>query len=494
MVRASIRALTTWLCTLLPLSMVIACGRYHRYEPAPLQPQLSPSAFAARRLDDPDLIRFLSSLGPWRPDSGLTPTALGLSALYFRPSMGEFRAMVQAARAGEITAGTHPFAAANATVERAAHPNTGDASPWTLALSGGITLETGGKREARQVRARALTMAATLRVDATGWQLAQEARQAAVAVAGADRDVGDAEVETTALRTVLELLRARYAEGRVSLADIAQSETDVQTAVVALVQARRARTEARSALARALGVQLRQVEFTSLRDEARIGCATGDSIGTDGSIALGANALSTIALQSRRELGVAIAEYAIAEADLRVAVAQQYPDLTIGPGIAWNQGVGRWLLSVGSSAITTNRNRGPIAEAEAQRTVRAAHVAVVQDSILAQLDSGIAGCRDLRGDIAAADSLVATAAERLRLADASYARGETGQTEVALARLALVRVSRTQHQAIQRRQAAGAALEAVLGRWLTRPEIRWPSLLEPVDSTSRPPPPTENRK
>lgn len=395
--------------------------------------------------------------------------------------------MLQAARAGEITAGTLPFADANATVERAAHPNAGDASPWTIALSGGITLETGGKREARQVRARALTMAATLRVDATGWQLAQEARQAAVAVAGADRDVGDAEVETTALRTVLELLRARYVEGRVSLADIAQSETDVQTAVVALVQARRARTEARSSLARALGVQLRQVESTSFRDEPRIGCATVDSIGTDGAIALG-----TIALQSRRELGVAIAEYAIAEADLRVAVAQQYPDLTIGPGIAWDQGVGRWLLSVGSSAITTNRNRGPIAEAEAQRTVRAAHVAVVQDSILAQLDSGLAGCRDLRGEIAAADSLVATAAERLRLAEASYARGETGQTEGALARLALVRVSRTQHQAIQRRQAAGAALEAALGRWLTRPEIRWPSLLEPVDSTSRPPPPTED--
>jgi outer membrane protein TolC len=455
----------------------MGCAHYQRYEPTPLDPQAQLGAYAGRRLDDPELARFLASRGVPPDDSGLTPSALGLAALYFRSNLTEARAAVRAARAGEITAGTRPFPSATATVERATSSDGRNGSPWTLSLTSGLTFETGGKREARQVRARAVTLGTVLRLDVTGWHLAQEARRAAVALLGADRDVADVEAEISALRTVLELLRARYAEGRVSLADVAQAETDVQTAVVALVQVRRARTDMRSSLARALGVSPRPVETMSIREDLRSGCDAGDAANVEGPTGLG-----LAALRNRYEVGAALADYAVAEADLQLAVAQQYPNLTIGPGVAWNQGVGRWLLSAGSAAIPVNGNRGPIAEGEARRAVHAARVTMAEDGILAQVDSARAGCRDIRGEIAAADSLVAATTERLRLTEAAYARGEIGLTDVAFARLALVRVTRTRHQALQRQQVAGAALEAAIGRWVTAPSIRWPDLFESLST------------
>lgn len=463
------------------------CIRYQRYEPAPLDPARQADVYAGRRLDDPGLARFLADHGAAPADSGVSPTALALATLYFRSEISEGRASVLAARAGQITAGTRPQPSATTTLERASPADASSAdeggrSPWTVSLTTGLTFETGGKRAARVARARAVTLTAGLRLQATAWQLAHDARRAAVASIGAERALADVEAETAALRTLLELLRARYAEGRLSLADIAQAETDVQTAAVAVTQARRARTDARAALARALAVPLPRVLQVPLRAEARSACDMVDSLPSDRSDTI-SDTIVTVALRRRYDLGAALADYAVAEADYRLQVAQQYPDLTIGPGIAWDQGVRRWLLSVGTPALPVARNRGPIAEAQARRAVQAARVALVEDSVLAAVDSAVAGCRDLQGEVAAADSLVAATAERVRLAEATYRRGEVGQTEVAFARLALVRATRTRRQAVQRRQAAGVALDAAAGGWLVDPTVRWPELLEPPAGT-----------
>ena len=454
-------------------SALSACRGYRSYTPAPVDASTQAPTYQARRLDDPNLLAFLAAHAAGPSDSAATPSTLGLAALYFRSDLAESRALVSAARAGEITAGTRPFPSAGATVERSLSGSS-DASPWTVSLTTGITFETGGKRAARLARATALTLGTSLRLQSTAWQLAQDARVAAVASVGAERDLADAAAEVGALRVLLDLLRARFAEGRISQADLAQAETDVQSAIVGEVQARRARTDARAALARALAMPLTAVERLPIREELRSGCEPAESPRLDSVT----TAFETMALRRRYDVGAALADYAVAEAELRVQIAQQYPDLVIGPGLAWDQGVSRWLLSLGTNAIPVNRNRGPIAEAEARRTARAAHFAFVQDSVLAQVDSAVVACRDVRAEIAAADSLVSATRERLRLAEAAYARGETGQTEVAFPRLALVRVTRVQRQALQRRQRAGAALEAAIGRWLSVPNIRWPDVVE----------------
>ncbi len=448
------------------------CIRYERYVRAPHDPRREAAAYTARRLDDPALARFLVDHGATPLDTGLTPTALALAALYFRSDLGAARASVSVARAAEITAGTRPQPSAGGTIERASQGS--DGSPWTVSLTAGLIFETGGKRSARIGRKRAVTIASELRLHASAWQIAQEARHAAVASVGAERDLADIEAESAQLRAVLDLLRARYAEGRISLADIAQAETDVQLSVVALAQGRRTRTDARAALARALGIPLGRVISLAIRAEPGSACNT---------VRLGirsesADTLRAMALRGRYDVGAVLADYAVAESDLRLELARQHPDISIGPGIAWDQSAIRWILGFGTPAIPVARNRGPIAEARARRAVQAARLAFVEDTVLAQVDSAVAACRDFIAEVGAADSLIAVTAERLRLTEAAFGRGEVGQTEVALARLARVRVARTRRQAVQRGQAAGAALEAALGRFISVPGVRWPDVLE----------------
>ena len=446
---------------------VMSCGRFQSYAPAPVA-EPSVSAFVGRRLDDPALGQFLSAQDAGVTAAGWSPQQLALAALYFHPALREQAAAVDVARAAEVTAGTPPPVSASAEVSRAAHVDNGKSTPWSISLLTGLTFETGGKRAARRARARAFTLASVLRLQAAGWQLGAIATaQAAVRAIAADRALADADSEHTALAELATLVWARYGEGQITLADVAQAETEAQRALVAAVDARRARTSARLALARALAVPLRAVDTLPLRADSARACAP-DAPGNFDS-------LGALALRQRYDLGEALADYAVAEGDLRVEIARQYPDITIGPGIAWDQGIARWILSLGTPGLLRRVNRGPIAESRARRVAEARRVATIQDSVLVAVDSAVAACRDASREAEATAALVESSSRSLELAQGAYARGETGATEVAFARVAVLRAERAQHGAAARALEAATALASALGAW-TGGGPRWPDL------------------
>lgn len=444
---------------------VLGCAGYQRYAPAPLDAGQQAVLFAGRRLDDPELLRLLAAYNLAPADSCWESRQLALAAVYERPDLEQARAAIQAAQAAEVTAGVRPPPSIGATAERGSHTEEGKSSPWTLSLSTGLTIETGGKRSARTERARAAVLATTLRLQAMAWDIASETRNAVVAALDAERGLASARAEASVLQRLLGLLQSRFAEGQVSRVEVARTESDLQTSLVAITEARRTRTEARLALARSLAVPLAAVDSLRLRPEPQTGCATLDSVPSD--------TLQALALRHRYDLGAALADYAVTEGDLRLALAQQYPDLTIGPGISWDQGIVRWLLSVGVPAIPVARNRGPIAEAVARRAAQAARAVSVQDSVLAGLDSSFAACREAGRSLMTADSLVAAAHRQVDLTNAAYQRGEIGQVELALAQLALVSAGRVHVIATGRRARAGMALETAVGMWLGGPVVQW---------------------
>lgn len=458
-VRRSLLVGGLWLC---------ACGRFQPYTATPIAAMDEPERFQGRSLDDSGLARLLTVQDAALTDaSAWTPRQLALAAVYFHPSLREAAAAVTAAKAAEITAGAPPDVSASAEVSRAARTDEGKSTPWSVTLTTGLTFETGGKRSARIARARAFSLASLLRLEATGWQIGSAAERAAVRAVGADRELADAESERSALAELVGLVRARYAEGRVSLADVAQAEQEARAATVAVAQLARQRTEARLDLSRTLGTPLRAVDSLVLTAGSLRAC--------DGSAGMRFDTVDAVALRARADVGAAIAAYAVAEADLRVEVARQYPDLTIGPGIAWDQGVMRWILSVGTPGIARGLQRGPIAEARARRAVEAARVASLQDSVLIAVDSAVAVCRDASREVLATRALITTTEESLRLARAAYQRGETGRTEVAFAELALLRARRAGHLAAQRALDSAVAVEAASGVW-PGDGPRWPDL------------------
>lgn len=445
---------------------------YQRYEPARLEarPLAVVGDFNGRRLDDPELLEFLRTAGAASTDGGWSPRQLALVALARHPDLTVARAELAAAWAAERSAGLRSEPSTSAGVERATAADEGKSSHWSFSLTSGLTFETGGKRAARRARARAVSLEARLRLDMTGWDVAQEAALAAHLLVATTRAVVDADVEASATREVVTLLRARYAEGRVTLADVAQAESEGRSAALASAQSRLARSEVAGSLARALGIPLSVIDTLTLRPPVE------DAVGACRAATASADSLYAVALLHRFDLGVALTEYAVTEVDLRMEIARQFPDLVIGPGIGWDQGVVRWVLGFGTPAIPRDRNRGPIAQAQARRSAQAGRVRATQDSVLAGVDAARTACEAIGSEVAAADSVRRSVQHTVALAEAAYARGETGQTEVALAHLARLRAVRATHQAMDRGALAGIALETASGSWLDGEPLEWPDL------------------
>jgi outer membrane protein TolC len=459
------------------IALVLTAGCI-RYRPAPLSgsdPLQAAAGFRSRRLDDPGLLAYIGRvLGP-DTTAGWTEDRIALTALYFRGDLAVARAAVDEAAAGVTTAGAWPPFATEGSLSRTARPLENAESRWSESITVTATIELGGKRGARTAGARADALAARLGLDATAWQLAHDARAAELDAIAAEGDATDAAAELHAVQALTELQHARYAEGQLALSELARSENDARAAAVAVVEADREQTGARAALARALGVAFERVEALALRTTPVSSCAVFDSLAAHEGGAPARDSLAVHALRDRPDIGVALAEYTAADAGVRLEVARQYPDLTLGPGLLWDQGVPGWIVNIALPSILGGRNRGPIAAAEARRAAQGARVQVLQDSVLGAVESAIAGCHGKQRLVATTDSLVTATQQSTSLADSAFQRGETGRTEVAIAQVAEARAVRTYHAAVARYIAAGATLDRAAGRWIALiPRGPWP--------------------
>jgi hypothetical protein len=139
--------------------------------------------------------------------------------------------------------------------------------------------------------------------------------------------------------------------------------------------------------------------------------------------------LESRALTQRAEVGRALAEYAEAEAALRLEVARSWPDLVLGPGFVWDGGVHRWNLLASLPELMLNRNRGPIGEATARRAAAAVHVDAMQQEVLADVATARAACTGAIRELATSDSAVSALAHEAAVVAGAVERGERGERD-----------------------------------------------------------------
>ena len=403
--------------------------------------------------------------GPWLPQQ------LTLVAFYYRPDLEVVRDEVNVAQAAVYTARVRPAVGTDLIPEKAARPDEGRSSTWTVEFGVDVAVETGGKRGARVARARAAVIAARLDVAVRSWDIAGDVADAATAVVNADSMFVAASAVVEGANRVLEQLQRRYERGEIGSTELARSATDVADANITVTQANRARVDARAALARLLGVSPTQVAGLAVAPIPSA-CTLVDSVVVD--------SLRSRALRTRAEVGVSLAHYLASEANLQLAIADQYPDVEIGPAFLWDEGIARWIVALALPDVVLAHARGPIAEARARRTAEAARVVVVQDSVLAEVDAAVAHCRVAEVGLLATDSLTRAVEQSLATTQRSYERGETGAEAVAFAVLATRQAVRAVWDARGRVDAAGVALQRAIGSWLTGPEVSWPDLGLPL--------------
>ncbi|MDA8349910.1 MAG: TolC family protein, partial [Pseudomonadota bacterium] len=168
------------------------------------------------------------------------------------------------------------------------------------------------------------------------------------------------------------------------------------------------------------------------------------------------------ALIKRPDVLAALARYRASEANLRLAIARQYPSIDIGPGYHYDQGDNKFLLAVSLPLPILNQNQGPIAQARAARRVAAAEFKAIQAQVLGEIERAQTDWKASAAELASARQVRASADNVLSRRRTEFAAGQIGRLRLLGAEEAFVQAEQGALAASVHERAALGELEAAL--------------------------------
>lgn len=430
------------------------------YTPKPIAPAEAASSLENRRLDDARLLKFVESALPDRAMAeGQSPpwdlTTLTLAALYFHPDVEISRAKLALAGAGVITAGQIPNP--NLNLSPTYHATVTNPSAWTVGVLVNVLLETFGKREIRVEQARNLVEAARQDLVSASWQVRARVRSAMLEVWAAGGRIRLIERRRGVQQQLVAVLERRFAGGETAALDVARERISLNQIELSARDAEREAAEARTKLATAVGVPVSALE----RIEPSLSAIErpGQAPDFEG---LTTSPMRRQALLERPDVLGLLAEYEASQSALRLEVARQYPDLTLGPGYTYDQGDNLFSFGLGVDLPVFNQNQGPIGEAEARRREAAARFLALQAKIIGDIDAAIASYRAAARTVSTADALLEGQVRRRQQLDRAFSQGEVDRSAPLTADLELAVIELSRFEAIVQHRRALELIEDAL--------------------------------
>jgi len=444
------------------LVVIAGCATYH---PEPVLPEKTAAAFDARSLTNAGLQTFLETnhVAVPGPHAGWNLKQLTLVAFYYQPALAEARAGLLAAQAAKTTAGQRPNPTVSVTPAYDSQV-PGTPSPWMVSASVDVPIETAGKRGKRVAEAQHLAEAARWDLIGTIWQTRSRIRAALLNLYSTRESEALLTRQESAQSDVVRLLAGQFAAGAVSSYEVTQARTTLATTQLARQDAAGKANQARIELAHALGVPTHALDGVNF-SFAELSRFPRDTTRPE---------IRRQALLNRADVRGALAEYAASQSALQLEIANQYPDIHLGPGYGWNTGNAgdnAWELGLTVTLPVLNHNQGPVAEAEAKRTQAAAHFLKVQADAGAEIDSALAGYRAALQQAVTAKTLLDNSQKQL---DSVRARKEAGDADllaVANAEVEFVTGAQNRLDALVRAQQALGQLEDAVQSPLTLPSV-----------------------
>ena len=348
-----------------------ACG----FEPYVAQPIVHNSVIAqdiSKSVHNPAFQDYLLAhgykslpLSTWQLDD------LTYCALFFSPLLNHARAQLRATMAFQEST-TSPSTRLDTGVSRSNQANR-DISPFALGFSVGIPIETAGKRDIRIENARHLTQIAQLEIAQSAWQVRTTIAQLLQTYLWHKRVYENYQQEITVRQKQIELLQQRLQHGLVAREALIQGTITHQQAQENARLAQQKILETQALLAEQLGLPLHEVATLSLSD-------------TPSNNSFAHESLIASALLNRIDIHIALENYALAEGQLKLEIAKQYPDLQFNPGYAYEFGDSVWSLNLSHIMTWLNKNKLPIALAKSLRTVEASQFERVQSKVMTEVN------------------------------------------------------------------------------------------------------------
>lgn len=434
---------------MLLLGLVIpGCVAYH---PMPILPEQSLEDFESRSLVRPELATFLEEHDE---TDGWPPPAWGLHeltlvAFFYSPALDVARARWGVARGAVVTAGGRPNPGVSGAIGYNATTDNAEITPWIPEATLDLPVEVAGKRGIRIAEARERSEAARLGLITAAWEVRRRVRTAYLDLYLAEQTDSLVSRRLEIQEQTARILENRRAVGEASPTDLTRARVDLATTRVAAVEAASRLSAARSELADALGVP------PGALDGAHFAFAELARVSLD----VPAREVRRRALVNRSDILGALAEYEASQKALQLEVRKQYPDFSLGLGYQLDQTDVKWTLGLGLILPLFNRNKGPIAEAEARRRESAATFVALQSRVLGEVEGAIVAARGALTQVEAADTLLVASDRQERASEEAYRVGEISRLELLGLQAETVVNSLARLQALAQAQRALGALE-----------------------------------
>lgn len=434
------------------------CAVFHSQ---PISPEKVADTFDARSLTNESLHAYLETnhvTSEW-PRQTWDLNTLTLVAFYYQPTFAEAREQWAAVEASEITAGERPNPSVSVTPAYDSQV-PGTPSPWIIPITFDFPIETAGKRSKRIAQAKNQAESARWDFIAAAWQTRSHVRSALLNLYSAQENESLLARQSIAQSNIVRLLEGQRGAGSVSDYVVTQARVTYETTLLSEQDAVGQLNQARVQLAGALGLPLHaldgvELSFDDLKQFPQ---------------ELTRPEVRRQALFNRADVRGALADYAASQSALQLEIANQYPDIHLGPGYAWNSGNAgdnEWQLGVSMDLPVLNHNEGPVAEAKAKRAQAAAHFLTIQSQAVSEIDTALAGYNAALKESVTAKSLLEDLGKQLNSVRAQEQLGEVDQFALSDADSAYCTGAQNQLAALIKAQQALGALEDAVQSPLT---------------------------
>jgi cobalt-zinc-cadmium efflux system outer membrane protein len=438
------------------------CAR-ETYRDKPLDPAATAREYQRRSLSSEALRAYFEVQGqpvsPWPPARWDLP-ALTLAAVFHHPEIELARARARVSSAETRTSRTGQPITFSVRPEYNSRVPEGD-TPWGLAVLVGLPLDFGGKRDKRTEQLARIEDSANLEVGVASWRVRSRLRRHFVDLYATDRTLHALELEQEERRRLLALMEKRQAAGYASATEVSVLRVKVAETDVALKRSAIRREQALAGVAEAVSVPLE--EFGRIKLDF--------SVLASPMVPPGRDEVSRTALLNRIDLRRKLADYAAAEAAVKLEVARQYPDVTLLPGYFWDADERIWSIAFLALLPPTARTKALIRESEARREVEEKAFLALQTSVIAEADAAASRYRLAWEAQGAARQQIDEAIARRARTERQFERGYADRVELVQARLETVVIERAAVVAMLEAQQGLSALEDAVQRPLDNPDL-----------------------
>jgi cobalt-zinc-cadmium efflux system outer membrane protein len=405
-------------------ALLAGCSGYLAYEPADLEVQAAPTRYLDRSSDDSSLaalVRASGYAGEWPPDPWRLDT-LTLTALYFNPELDVARAQALTAQAElAVAARRSPL---GITLVSEHHSRIEGSSPWSLGVAIELPIGTRTRREARAEKAALLADAAEIEIASAAWRVRSAVRDALIDLMASSQRTSVLRQRLSIQRQMEQLVQRRVEAGMLSSRDLGMERIAVAGIQAALALEDTRYANARGDLARALGLPLKTVQSLRVADDAL----------TDTVNIPDAGEARYRALHNRLDIHTRLLEFGAADAEVRLAIAEQYPTVSLSPGYLWDQADNVWFL-LADLALPSGAH-DVVRVAEARRETAARRFSALQINVIGEVEQAGEVLRVTQSRLNVADEMARLSRSQFDRARRFFESGGGDRVRLVAARLA----------------------------------------------------------